>query len=168
MHFDSLDSKQQDKIKALNLDLAGALGRCEKIHQACEPLFGTMAVKKYPPKFERVGCCKCALPCDTSKGFIEDGLFCTKPKSYSTEEYKFSTMDECTGALRDLNLCELHGDMFYTQKCNQDFLRSGDFDCLPLCPFGWPDYGDKCGKVGTLYTGMPTPWVPGDQKEYVG
>jgi hypothetical protein len=48
MDFDSLDSKQQDKIKALNLDLAGALGRCEKIHKACEPLFGTMALKNSP------------------------------------------------------------------------------------------------------------------------
>lgn len=91
MHFDSLEPEMQKKIQSLKLDLTGAIKRCEKIHQSCEGLYGTMAVKKCPPKFERVGCCKCALPCDTQRGFLEDGLFCKKPDSYTTEKFNFST-----------------------------------------------------------------------------
>ena len=91
MHFDSLEPEEQEKIKNLNLDLSGAIKRCESLHQSCEGLFGTMAVKKCPPKYERVGCCKCALPCDVKRGFVDDGLFCKKPESYSTEEFNFET-----------------------------------------------------------------------------
>jgi len=91
MHYDSLEPAMQKKIQNLKLDLRGAIKRCEKIHQACEGLFGTMAVKKCPPKYERVGCCKCALPCDVQRGFIEDGLFCKKPDSYTTEDFNYST-----------------------------------------------------------------------------
>jgi hypothetical protein len=165
IHINELVPEVRERIQALNLDLSAAVGRCEAVHDHCDTLYGTMAVKSCPEGYERVGCCKCTLPCDTARGYSEDGLFCKKPKSYSTERHKFMSLNECIAALGDTDYCELHGNKFYTKKCEDRFLRSGEFDCLPLCPFGWPDYGDKCGKVGSIYCGMPSPWLPGDQSE---
>ena len=168
MHINELDESIQKKIKDLHLNLNAARTRCENVHENCVELWGTMAVKACPKGYERVGCCKCTLPCDTARGFEEDGLFCHKPKAYTTKNHKYSTLDDCIAGTGNSDFCELHGNRFYTKKCAEQFLRSGDYDCIPLCPFGWPDYGDKCGKVGTIYTGMPSVWLPGDQPEYTG
>jgi hypothetical protein len=167
MHINELDESIKKRISDLHLNLNSARTRCENVHENCVELWGTMAVKACPKGYERVGCCKCALPCDTSRGFIEDGLFCMKPEAYTTKNHKYPTLDDCTAGTGNSDFCELHGNRFYTKKCSEGFLRSGDYDCIPLCPFGWPDYGDKCGKVGTIYTGMPSVWLPGDQPEYV-
>lgn len=166
MHINELDESIQKRIKDIHLNLNAARTRCENVHENCVELWGTMAVKSCPKGYERVGCCKCALPCDTPRGFLEDGLFCRKPKAFSTKNHKYPTLDECVAGTGNSDFCELHGNRFYTKKCGENFLRSGDYDCIPLCPFGWPDYGDKCGKVGTIYTGMPSVWLPGDQPEF--
>lgn len=165
IHITELVPEVQKRIHALHLDMTNAILRCEAVHKKCVVLNGTMAVKACPPGYNRVGCCKCSLPCDTTLGYSEDGLFCKKPGAYTTQDMKFMSLDECVATLGDSDKCELHGNMYYTKKCNDLFIRSGDFDCLPLCPFGWPDYGDKCAKVGSIYCGMPSPWLPGDQVE---
>lgn len=158
VHINELAPEIREQIRAVGLDLTMALARCEATHGKCVTLYGTMAVKACPVGYERVGCCKCSLPCNTTLGYIEDGLFCRKPASYNTSNHKYLSLDECVSVLGDADYCELHGNKFYTKKCERTFIRSGEFDCLPLCPFGWPDYGDRCGKVGSIYCGMPCPW----------
>ena len=165
VHIQELAPEIKQRIKDLHLDMSMAMARCEATHGKCVILYGTVAVKACPTGYERVGCCKCSLPCNTTLGYVEDGLFCRKPASYNTSNHKYLSLDECVSVLGDADYCELHGNKFYTKKCERTFIRSGEFDCLPLCPFGWPDYGDRCGKVGSLYCGMPFPWLPGDQSE---
>lgn len=50
----------------------------------------------------------------------------------------------------------------YVEKCIRGFSRVGARLCVPKCPLGWPDHGDRCIKAGEVVL-MPFAWAPGDQ-----
>ena len=59
IHINELEPSIRKRIQGLHLKLDEAIKRCKAIHQECEGMYGTMAVKKCPDGYERVGCCKC-------------------------------------------------------------------------------------------------------------
>lgn len=60
---------------------------------------------------------------------------------------------------------EPYGDR-YVEKCIKGFTRVGARLCVPKCPLGWPDHGDRCIKAGEVVL-MPFAWAPGDQPKKV-
>ena len=142
-----------------------AIKRCENQYQGksskCQPLMGTMAVKSCPSGYERNGCCQCVVPCPA--GYWEHGgLFCLKSDPIKTTKYS-----SYKARKNDQNIpgdCELYGVNFFTKNCPHMYERNGELMCMQKCPLGWPDYGQKCMKVGSINNGMPTVWQPGDEE----
>lgn len=154
----------KDFIKTHPLNLSMALTRCNNSYgknAQCEPYLGTMAVKKCPRGYMRVGCCECTIPCP--RGYWSDGggLFCFK--SDPIQGRKYGNLDDCQKDTSNPRECELYGVSFFTKSCPPNYDRNGDLLCMQRCPLGWPDYGMKCLKVGNVRTGMPTVWQPGDE-----
>lgn len=154
----------------MNLDLRPALKRCEAIHghKNCLTLWGTLAVKKCPRGYNRFGCCQCVLPCP-SVDFVDVGQYCQKPQPYLTHLY--GNLSDCKKRNKlETGICTLFGVRGYTEKCDQGYMREGEFNCRKECPHGWPDDGSFCTKISTVTKQVPFPWMPGDMalnKKYV-
>lgn len=154
-----------DFIRKNPLSLTMAVKRCENQYGGntrCESYLGTMAVKKCPSGYMRIGCCQCVIPCP--RGYWPDGggLFCFK--SDPIKGKKYGSYQDCVNDKAITRACELYGVSFFTKACPANFERNGDLLCIQRCPLGWPDYGVKCLKVGNIRTGMPTVWQPGDEE----
>lgn len=163
LHVDQFPSLNKF-IGANPLNLNMAIQRCHNQYggdTACEPYLGTMAVKKCPSGYMRIGCCQCVIPCP--RGYWPDGggLFCFK--SDPVRGKKYNTYKECEADASIKRDCELYGVSFFTKACPNNYERNGDLLCMQRCPLGWPDYGLKCLKVGNIRTGIPTVWQPGDE-----
>jgi hypothetical protein len=164
LHVDQFPSLHKF-IGANPLNLNMAIKRCHNQYggdTACEPYLGTMAVKKCPSGYMRIGCCQCVIPCP--RGYWPDGggLFCFK--SDPVRGRKYNTYKECEADASVMRDCELYGVSFFTKACPNNYERNGDLLCMQRCPLGWPDYGLKCLKVGNIRTGIPTVWQPGDEE----
>jgi len=106
----------------------------------------------------REGCCSCVTECPLSQGFKSDKFFCLKPKAYFTNPRK--TSNACF--LANAKTCEKLGEN-YVAPCKKGFKRVGSALCIPECPAGTTDMGDKClrtvKKMETVFT-----WAAGDDE----
>lgn len=157
-----LPPETQKMLRDLNLDLRPSLGRCEAVngHGNCKTLWGTLSVKKCPRGYQRFGCCQCVLPCPGAD-FVDNGNYCGKPKPYLTHMYH--NLSDCrTHNKLEPGICMLFGTRGYTEKCDKGYSREGEFNCRKDCPYGWPDDGNFCTKIGNISKQIPYPWMPGD------
>ena len=156
--FPFLNQAAQDKIKACNLNLNGALARCEAAHGAnsCETT-ATFAQKKCPAGLTRFGTRLCAPACPDT--FTEFQTYCYKPAS--TKSATFTTKAACESTTK--HTCEqwaLEEEWF--PKCHKGFRRIGQAQCLALCPEGTNDMGRMCEKKQVITLGAPFTWKTAD------
>jgi hypothetical protein len=157
-----LPPETQKMLRDLNLDLRPSIGRCEAVngHGNCITLWGTLSVKKCPRGYQRFGCCQCVLPCPGAD-FVDNGNYCGKPKPYLTHMY--GNLTDCREHNKlEPGICTLFGTRGYTEKCDKGYDREGEFNCRKECPYGWPDDGNFCTKIGSISKQIPYPWMPGD------
>ena len=156
--FPFLSQAAQDKLKACNLNLNGALARCEAANGAnsCEKT-ATFAQKKCPEGLTRFGTRLCAPACPT--GFGEFQTYCYKP--VSTKSATFTTQALCeTTTKQECEQWALEAEWF--PKCHRGFRRIGQAQCLALCPEGTTDMGRMCEKKQFLTLGAPFTWKTAD------
>ena len=155
--YDNMPATVQNKIKSCNLNLKNAKERCETSYgkDNCEQITPAAFQTKCDQYFVRVGCCHCAMSCPA--GWKEDDYHCIKPEMKNTEVYK--TSEECEKVNK--GKCEQSGSE-WTQTCGIHFRRIGSNGCVPVCPFGWHDEGNRCRKPADYRMAQPFLWQKGD------
>lgn len=154
--YDNLPSAVQQKITKCGLNVAPAKARCEGSYGtgSCEQITPVAFQTKCDKLFKRVGCCHCAMECP--EGYKEDDYHCIKPEQKSTKTY--ASKKECNAAHKE---CEQRGSKF-TESCGIQFKRIGVNGCLPICPFGWHDEGNRCRKPADYRMAQPFLYQQGD------
>jgi hypothetical protein len=180
LQFTHLQKEDRDAISVCDLDLSQAIQRCEDVYvvDGCAKVsirkatgikedpdtkFLPYVTRSCPAGYIRLGCCKCVRACEEYKD-IFDAVnmgpekdvynYCMKKPTYASAIEKFISN-------ADIDKYEPYGDR-YVEKCIRGFSRVGARLCVPKCPLGWPDHGDRCIKAGEVVL-MPFAWAPGDQ-----
>lgn len=151
------------------------MNRCESVYNNCEKIPYNLAMgisnsetspaqvsetlpfvtRSCPVNYIRLGCCKCMRACKdypqifTHLEKIDKFNYCVKQNG---EVSKLSS--------EYIERWEPVGNKF-VEPCRDGWTRVGTRLCIPGCPLGWADQGDRCLKVGTIIL-MPFMWQPGD------
>ena len=173
LQYQYFNANDRDDIKSCEVSLGRALERCKSVYGECskvtynEATFSTDAMteneflpfvtRKCPDNYVRYGCCSCMRNCLTyPELFTNDSPdihgFCTK---------KAATVSHISDK-RELDDMEPVGDK-YVERCVKGWARVGSRMCVPKCPLGWGDHGDRCIKNGKINL-MPFSWQPGDEE----
>lgn len=180
LQYTHLDKADREAITNCNLNLSRALERCKDVYavdgcdkiserqatglpEDSETAFLPYVTRNCSANYVRLGCCKCVRGCqDYSDIFDQVNIgpgkdvynYCIKKPTYASAVEKFI-------ANTDIEKYEPYGDR-YVEKCIKGFTRVGARLCVPKCPLGWPDHGDRCIKAGEVVL-MPFAWSPGDE-----
>jgi len=160
----TLPKGTQEQLEKVHLDLKPAIQRCNNVNglDACEPIWGTMAVPKCPKGYSKMGCCQCVTGCPGS-GFINKGFYCKKGEAYNTPVFK--SMNNCrVKNTNNEDICVSYGIDSFVERCRAGYKRHGKTTCLKSCPIGWADEGFNCIKPGETKAVIPFPWMPGDNE----
>lgn len=154
--YDNMPKEIQTKIKACSLNLKPALDRCEKSYGKgnCEKISAAEYQTKCDQYFQRVGCCHCAMKCPV--GWKEDDYHCVKPNYKETKKFKEKKACEAGG-----KKCELRAGI-WTPRCGINYKRVSEAICIPVCPEGWHDEGERCRKPADYRMAQPFLWQIGD------
>jgi len=151
-----------------------AMARCGAVYGECEEImYGTvvgsddevLATEKLPfvsrscpDGYIRYGCCKCQRRCHDYKQIFEVTNVKDKHNYCIKKQAIVSTLsDDMQDGF------EPFADKF-VKRCRPGWARVGYRLCVPKCPLGWPDHGDRCMKTGEINL-MPFVWQPGDEAE---
>ena len=167
---------ERDDISSCKLTLERALKRCEAVYHECDEIPYNLSMgltaedqnggmpgemlpfvtRKCPASYVRQGCCKCMRACNNYPE-IFDKLNLLDKNNYCEKK---------NGVVSNLSMeyiegWEPVGDKF-VEPCVHGWNRVGNRLCIPGCPLGWADQGDRCIKTGTILL-MPFMWQPGDE-----
>lgn len=154
--YDNMPQTVQTQVKACGLNLQPALARCEASYGKgeCEQITPAAFQTKCDKYFKRVGCCHCAMECPA--GYKEDDYHCIKSELKIVKTYNEES--KCKEAHKQ---CELRGEM-WVEGCGAGFRNMGVEKCVPVCPFGWHDEGERCRKPADYRMAQPFLWQKGD------
>lgn len=132
--FDNLPTEIVTKAKKCSVDLSQALKRCENSYgkSNCEKISHVAIQTKCEDKFERIGCCHCAMACPT--GFVKQEYHCIRPK----------IVDVTNGS------------------CPEGSSRLGSLGCFKECPNGWHNEGERCRIPAVYRMAQPFFYAIGD------
>jgi len=174
LQYQYFKKQERDDIASCGLNMTRAMARCQAVYGECEEImYGTVigsddqvfaneklpfVSRKCPEGYIRYGCCKCQRRCEDYKGIFEvvnvkdKHNYCIKKQaivSQLSDDYQEGF--------------EPFADKF-VKRCRPGWARVGYRLCVPKCPLGWPDHGDRCMKTGEINL-MPFVWQPGDENE---
>lgn len=174
LQYQYFKKQERDDIASCGLNMTRAMARCSAVYGECEEImYGTVigsddqvfaneklpfVSRKCPEGYIRYGCCKCQRRCEDYKGIFEvvnvkdKHNYCIKKQaivSQLSDDYQEGF--------------EPFADKF-VKRCRPGWARVGYRLCVPKCPLGWPDHGDRCMKTGEINL-MPFVWQPGDENE---
>lgn len=150
-----------------------ALERCKSVYGDCvvptynEASFSSdpiteaetlpFATRNCPENYVRYGCCTCMRACATYPEIFNQDVadthgYCEKLLA------RVSSLSE----KKESEDWQPSGDKF-VQNCSVGWARIGTRLCVPKCPLGWGDHGDRCIKTGKINL-MPFSWQPGDEE----
>jgi len=174
LQYHYLGNQDRSDIRRCGLSLDRALVRCRAVYDKCDKIsynaatFSTETAtsseylpfvsRACPASYLRYGCCGCMRSCQNyPELFILDqpdihGYCIKKPAIVSRISDRMDRDD-----------MEPVGDK-YVQRCTKGWARVGSRLCVPKCPLGWNDHGDRCIKTGRINL-MPFSWQPGDEEK---
>jgi len=173
LQYQYFNKEDRDDIRACNLTLDRATERCKAVYGECskvtynESTFVTDALtegeilpfvtRTCPVNYTRYGCCSCMSSCSVyPELFTQDQPdlhgYCTK---------KAAAVSHISDK-REEDDMEPVGDK-YVSRCEKGWARVGTRLCVPKCPLGWNDHGDRCIKNGKINL-MAFSWQPGDEE----
>jgi len=103
------------------------------------------------------GCCACMRSCSNYPELFE----LSSPDQHGYCVKKAARVSHLADK-RELDDMEPVGDK-YVARCEKNWARVGTRLCVPKCPLGWQDHGDRCLKTGKINL-MPFSWQPGDEE----
>lgn len=172
LQYQYFRKQERDDITTCGLDLARSMARCQAVYAECEEvMYGTVigsddevlateklpfVTRKCPEGYIRYGCCKCQRKCADYKGIFDIAAmdkhnYCIKKQAVVSQ-----LSDDPQDGF------EPFADKF-VKRCRAGWQRVGYRLCVPKCPLGWADHGDRCMKTGEINL-MPFVWQPGDEE----
>lgn len=169
-YFNQVD---RESIKSCELTLNRATERCKSVYKDCENVtynnasFSTdplteaevlpFVTRRCPENYIRYGCCTCMRSCETYPELFDLEVsdihgYCQKRPATVSKLSDKQESDEY----------EPSRDKF-VERCKDGWTRVGIRLCVPKCPLGWFDHGDRCVKAGKINL-MPFSWQPGDEE----
>lgn len=173
LQYHYLPAEDREDIKSCNLNLGRANERCKAVYGECSEITfneATFSVdpmtererlpfvsRTCPESYLRYGCCACMRSCSNYPDlFVLDKAdqhgYCIKKAAYVSH----------ISDKREEDDMEPVGDK-YVARCVNGWARVGSRLCVPKCPLGWQDHGDRCIKTGKINL-MPFSWQPGDEE----
>jgi len=173
LQYQYMNKEDRDDIASCGLSLDRAMERCNSVYGECSKVTYNEATftqdpltekeklpfvtRKCPENYKRYGCCSCMQACSVyPELFTQDSPdihgFCVKKAAMVS--HISDKMDESD--------MEPVGDK-YVSRCTNGWARVGTRLCVPKCPLGWNDHGDRCIKNGKINL-MPFSWQPGDEE----
>ena len=173
LQYQYFNQEDRDGIRSCELSLSRADERCKAVYGECakvtynEATFSVspetegevlpFVTRKCPENYVRYGCCTCMRSCEIYPEIFNleapdiHGYCTKKPAIVSHISDKQDDPDS-----------EPVGDKFVS-RCEKGWARVGSRLCVPKCPLGWYDHGDRCIKTGKINL-MPFSWQPGDEE----
>jgi hypothetical protein len=173
LQYHYLNDEDREDIRRCTLSLGRATERCQSVYGECQKVTYNEATftedpqtageslpfvtRKCPDNYKRYGCCACMRKCDIYPELFDltisdiHGYCIKKPAMVSHISDKQENVD-----------MEPVGDKF-VDRCTVGWARVGSRLCVPKCPLGWHDHGDRCIKTGKINL-MPFSWQPGDEE----
>jgi len=173
LQYQYFNKEDRDDIKACGMTLDRANERCKAVYGECSKVTYNEATftqdpqtaaevlpfvtRTCPENYLRYGCCSCMAACATfPELFTQDQPdihgYCTKKAAIVSH----------ISDKREEDDMEPVGDK-YVSRCTHGWARVGSRLCVPKCPLGWSDHGDRCIKNGKINL-MPFSWQPGDEE----
>merc|ERR1711976_1064235 len=156
LQYQYLNQTDRDSIKHCNLNLDRATERCKAVYSDCSTVTYNEATFSLDPTTAQE-----ILPYVTRtcpKNYVRDGSStCMRacsayPQIFDLEDsdlhqycYKKAARVSRISDKREGDNFEPTNDK-YVEKCAVGWLRVGMRLCVPKCPLGWHDHGDKCVK----------------------
>lgn len=173
LQYHYLSPEDRDDIKTCGLNLGRAMERCKAVYQDCSKITfneATFSVdpmteqellpfvsRTCPENYIRYGCCACMRSCSNYPELFE----LSSPDQHGYCIKKAARVSHISDK-RELDDMEPVGDK-YVARCEKNWARVGTRLCVPKCPLGWQDHGDRCLKTGKINL-MPFSWQPGDEE----
>jgi hypothetical protein len=173
LQYHYLSVEDREDIKKCSLNLGRAEERCKAVYKECSTISYNEATftvdpmteseklpfvtRTCPENYVRYGCCACMRSCvNYPELFNLDG-----PDQHGYCVKKPAVVSHISDK-REEDDMEPVGDK-YVARCTAGWARVGSRLCVPKCPLGWQDHGDRCIKTGKINL-MPFSWQPGDEE----
>lgn len=157
LFYKGLSKEIRGEINALNLNTAPAMERCQNVHGKgnCVKVTNTFVNRKCPDGYRIEGCCNCVVDCPAN--WVDKGYWCIKPEVSTLKQH--AAQSDCTIKGKK---CSQWGNSFWIEECPPMHDRIGGYLCVPRCPLGWNDQGQRCQKPRNMHIGHPFLWAHGD------
>jgi len=173
LQYQYLNTAERNSIKGCDLSLDRAIERCRSVYAAgcAKVLFNDanfttdpvtesevlpFVTRECPSQYRRYGCCSCMRRCDAYPEIFE----LDQPDLHQYCFKKAATVSRMSDK-READDWEPINDR-YVERCIQGFTRIGQRLCVPKCPLGWHDHGDRCFKKEKINL-IAFSWQPGDE-----
>jgi hypothetical protein len=173
LQYQYLNLPERQSIKDCNLTLGRATERCKSVYRDCSGVgyndanFSKDAMtegeslpfvtRTCPKEYRRYGCCSCMRSCEAY------------PEIFNLEEpdlhqfcYKKAAIVSKLSDTKPGDEWEPVGDR-WVERCLNGWTRVGHRLCVPKCPLGWHDHGDRCLKKEKINL-IAFSWQPGDEE----
>ena len=170
--YQYLNISDRNSIKKCSLDLSRATERCKSVYGDCSTVTYNEAnssldpataqevlpyvTRTCPQHYVRYGSSTCMRSCA-----MYPQIFDLESTDMHQFCYKKAAKVSRLSDKREGDNFEPTSDK-YVEKCAQGWLRVGMRLCVPKCPLGWHDHGDKCVKREKINL-IAFSWQPGDE-----
>jgi hypothetical protein len=172
LQYQYFNLDDRNDIKSCGLSLSRATERCKSVYGECDSVTYNEAsftgdaqtegeklpfvTRRCPENYIRYGCCSCMQACSVFPELFTND----QPDIHGYCVKKAATVSHISNK-RENDDDEPAGDKYVT-RCDHGWARVGSRLCVPKCPLGWADHGDRCLKTAKINL-MPFSWQPGDE-----
>ena len=173
LQYQYLNEVDRNSIRDCELDLTRAMTRCKSIYGECNEVTFNEAnftldprtdgeklpfvTRSCPEHYVRYGCCSCMRSCEHYPELFD----LSQPDLHAYCTKKPAGVSRLSDKMESDNW-EPTSDK-YVERCTGGWVRVGTRLCVPKCPLGWHDHGDRCLKVGRINL-IVFSWQPGDEE----
>jgi len=173
LQYQYLNQVERNSIRDCNLSLDRALQRCKSVYQECANVSYNDAnftrdaqtegeslpfvTRSCPPEYVRYGCCSCQRACSAYPEIFD----LDQPDLHGYCNKKAAKVSAMSNKMESDNW-EPVGDK-WIERCSNGWSRVGHRLCVPKCPLGWHDHGDRCLKKEKINL-IAFSWQPGDEE----
>lgn len=172
LQYQYLNTAERSSIRECALSLHRAMERCRAVYNDCSKVLYNEAnfttdhstegetlpfvTRTCPTNYIRYGCCSCMRACSNYPEVFELDQpdihqYCFKKAAHVSR----------VSDIREKDDWEPINDKF-VERCSRGWARVGQRLCVPKCPLGWHDHGDRCIKKEKINL-IAFSWQPGDE-----
>lgn len=172
LQYQYLNAEERNAIRGCELDLTRAKDRCKAVYGDCGKVSYNEAnfsmepstemevlpyvTRRCPKNYKRYGCCSCMRACEAYPTLFD----LSDPDIHQYCQKKPAIVSKMSNKMEHDNYQPVHDT--YVENCEVGWLRVGTRLCVPKCPLGWHDHGDRCVKKERINL-IAFSWQPGDE-----